>query len=286
MNWITRCPACGVTYQLMSEPLKVAQGWLRCGQCQEAFDSTGLVLAWPVDAATSEPTRVCESAAARLDIADLLTQEDRSTLQSPVAAFEEALATFQPLPWLPTPTALAPVVLDVSLGGLTAHDTAPEARSPAVSPAASSAWPMVFVCGLLLALAVQWVVAGRHLLSTAEPALAQPLQTFCRLFGCEMRPPPVRHGVVIENSSMTPRDDGIALLWTVRNVTQQALEMPALELTWLDAQDKVLVRRVLLPTEQVAPSALAAGQIWQGQLQLLPVEGLQPVGYRLVSFYH
>ena len=100
-----------------------------------------------------------------------------------------------------------------------------------------------------------------------------------------MEPPPVRNGVVIESSSMTPQEGGLLLRWSVRNVTTQALEMPALELTWLDAQDKALVRRVLRPAEQAAPSALAAGQIWSGQLQLLPAEGLQPLGYRLVSFY-
>jgi hypothetical protein len=84
---------------------------------------------------------------------------------------------------------------------------------------------------------------------------------------------------------LTPRDGGFELLWSVRNVTAQALQMPALELTWFDAQDKAHVRRVFLLAEQGAPSALAAGQIWSGQLQLMPAEGLQAGGYRLVSFY-
>jgi predicted Zn finger-like uncharacterized protein len=285
MNWITRCPACGVTYKVVPDQLKVAKGWLRCGQCQEAFDSTALVLAWPVDAHTTEPTRVPESVSDRLDIEDLLKQEDRTTLQSPVASFDEALSTFKPLLLMPNTAAPAPEVLEASVGSLTERDTAPADRSSASLSKASSGWSMVFVWSLLLVLALQWIGIGRYLLIAAEPTLAQPLQTFCRLLGCDMQPPSVRNGVVIESSSMSPRDGGLVLIWAVRNVTTQALEMPALELTWLDAQDKVLARRVLWPTEQAAPSALAAGQVWQGQLQLMPVDDSQPLGYRLVSFY-
>jgi predicted Zn finger-like uncharacterized protein len=285
MSWITRCPACGVIYQVVPDQLKVAQGWLRCGQCQEAFDSTGLVVASPVGAHKSETSQTAEMDAGRLNIDDFLQQEDRSALQTPVTAFEEALSTFKPLPLLPSTTSPTPEVFGVPLGALLAHDAVPEDRLPALPSSASSWWPMVVVVILVLMLALQWVGFERYRLVAAEPALAQPLQTLCRLLGCDLDPPPERNGVVIENSSMTPRDGGLVLLWSVRNVTTQALEMPALELTWLDAQDKALVRRVLSPTEQAAPPALAAGQIWQGQLQLLPAEGVQARGYRLVSFY-
>jgi predicted Zn finger-like uncharacterized protein len=285
MSWITRCPACGVTYTLVPDQLKVAQGWLRCGQCQEAFDSTGLVVDWPLEPHQTEPNLAPEVPADRLDLDDLLKQEDKSALQTPVAAFEEALSTFKPLPLVPTTTASAPEVFGVPLGTLIAHDQVPEDQAPALPSASPPWWPKVLVLTLLLALALQWMAAGRYLLVAAEPNWAQPLQTFCRILGCEMVPPPVRDGVVIESSSMTPQEGGLVLLWSVRNVTTQALEMPALELTWLDAQDKPLVRRVLQPTEQAAPSALAAGQVWSGRLHLLPAEGVQPLGYRLVSFY-
>jgi predicted Zn finger-like uncharacterized protein len=285
MSWITRCPLCGVTYKLVPDQLKVAQGWLRCGQCQQAFDSTGLVVDWPLEPHKTEPSFAPEVLVDRLDINDLLKQEDKSALQTPVTAFEEALSSFKPLPLIPTTTASAPEVFGVPLGTLIAHDQVPEDQAPALPPASPPWWPKVLVLSLVLALALQWMAAGRYLLVAAEPALAQPLLTLCRLMGCEMVPPPVRHGVVIESSSMTPQEGGLVLRWSVRNVTTQTLEMPALELTWLDGQDKALVRRVLRPTEQAAPSALAAGQIWSGQLQLLPAEGLQPVGYRLVSFY-
>jgi predicted Zn finger-like uncharacterized protein len=293
MNWITRCPACGVTYKVVPDQLKVAQGWLRCGQCQQAFDSTGMVLSWPVENDGIKSSVLTEGSAERLDLDDFLKHEDKPDLQTPVAAFEEALSTFKPLP-LPTAataTATATVtapsseVFGVPLGDLLMPNTAPEDQPAIQTSKESSWWPTLVAWGLLLALLFQGVIAGRDQLVAAEPSFAQPLQAACHLLGCELAPPAVRDGIVIENSSMAPRDGGLVLIWTVRNVTTQTLEMPALELTWLDAQDKVLLRRVLRPTEQNAPAALKAGQIWNGQLQLLPAEGLQAMGYRLVNFY-
>jgi predicted Zn finger-like uncharacterized protein len=285
MSWITRCPACGVTYKVVPDQLKVAQGWLRCGQCQQAFDSAGMVLSWPAEDDGTKPSVLIEGSAERLDLDDFLKYEDKPALQTPVAAFEEALSTFKPQP-LPT-TAVAPSseVFGVPLGDLLIPNTAPEDQPAVQTPKESSWWPTLVAWGLSLALLLQWVITGRDQLVAAESSFAQPLQAVCRVLGCEMVPPAVRDGIVIENSSMAPRDGGLTLIWSVRNVTTQTLEMPALELTWLDAQDKVLLRRALRPTEQNAPAALKGGQIWNGQLQLLPAEGLQPVGYRLVNFY-
>jgi len=285
MSWITRCPVCGVTYKLVPDQLKVAQGWLRCGQCQEAFDSTGLVVAWPFETRSTEPTVVSDVAADRLDIDDLLQQEDRSNSPPPLAAFEEALSSFKPQPLTPTNTAPMAEVFGVPMGALLAPAAASEEQMQALPPSATSWWPRVLVSMLVLTLALQWIWVGRHPLLLAQPALDQVLRDACRVLGCEVVPPPVPDGVVIESSSMTQQEGGLVLLWSVRNVTTQALEMPALELTWLDDQNKVLVRRVLRPAEQAAPPALLAGQIWRGQLQLLPAEGVRPLGYRLVNFY-
>ena len=100
-----------------------------------------------------------------------------------------------------------------------------------------------------------------------------------------MTPEQVRDGVVIENSSLSPAGGGLLLNWSVRNATPQTLQMPALTLTLLDAQDKVLVRRVLLVAQQNAPLALTPGQVWDGQLRFSLEDGLTPSGYRLFSFY-
>lgn len=294
MSWITRCPGCGVTYTLVPDQLKVAQGWLRCGQCQFAFDSTGWVLDWPLEAPNVNATETQPGAAERLDIDALLKYEDRSSAQpqvSPVAAFEEALSTFVPQPITPAPSTPAAGVFGVPLDAMLAPDEpadeGAQTRPPAQTdvPAARSKWPVVLLVSLLLTLMVQGLWVGRHALSAFNAALVSPLQEACRFLGCDLSPVPVRDAVVIDSSGLTPSDEGLDLVWSVRNTTGQLVPMPALELSLLDAQGHVLVRRVVSVAEQAAPQTLAAGQIWSGQLQWLPAEGLQTSGYKLVSFY-
>ena len=91
-----------------------------------------------------------------------------------------------------------------------------------------------------------------------------------------------RNAEVIESMGMV---GNLYRRWSVRNATPQPLQMPALELTLLDAQDKALVRRVFLAPQLDAPKSLASGQVWEGQLHLEPEDGLSPSGYRLLSFY-
>ena len=40
MSQITRCPACATMFKLVADQLKVAQGWVRCGQCGEVFEAS------------------------------------------------------------------------------------------------------------------------------------------------------------------------------------------------------------------------------------------------------
>eukprot|EP01035_Chromulina_nebulosa_P057318 gene57318-78535_t len=39
MSLITRCPACGTMFNVVTDQLKVSQGWVRCGQCADVFDA-------------------------------------------------------------------------------------------------------------------------------------------------------------------------------------------------------------------------------------------------------
>jgi len=37
MSLATRCPACGTIFRVVQDQLRVSEGWVRCGQCQEVF---------------------------------------------------------------------------------------------------------------------------------------------------------------------------------------------------------------------------------------------------------
>lgn len=40
MSFITRCSACGTAFKVVADQLKIADGWVRCGHCQQVFDAT------------------------------------------------------------------------------------------------------------------------------------------------------------------------------------------------------------------------------------------------------
>ncbi len=39
MSLATSCPACGTVFRVIEDQLKVSEGWVRCGQCQEVFNA-------------------------------------------------------------------------------------------------------------------------------------------------------------------------------------------------------------------------------------------------------
>lgn len=39
MSLITRCPACGTMFKVVTDQLKVSRGWVRCGRCAHVFDA-------------------------------------------------------------------------------------------------------------------------------------------------------------------------------------------------------------------------------------------------------
>jgi len=44
MSLITRCPTCGTMFRVVTDQLKVSQGWVRCGHCAEVFDGSAHLL--------------------------------------------------------------------------------------------------------------------------------------------------------------------------------------------------------------------------------------------------
>ena len=40
MSLITSCPNCGTMFRVVPDQLKISEGWVRCGHCNEVFDAT------------------------------------------------------------------------------------------------------------------------------------------------------------------------------------------------------------------------------------------------------
>ena len=39
MSMATRCVACGTIFRVVQDQLKVSEGWVRCGRCDEVFNA-------------------------------------------------------------------------------------------------------------------------------------------------------------------------------------------------------------------------------------------------------
>lgn len=39
MSQTTRCPSCGTLFKVVADQLRISDGWVRCGQCQQVFDA-------------------------------------------------------------------------------------------------------------------------------------------------------------------------------------------------------------------------------------------------------
>ena len=53
MSLATRCPACGTVFRVVSDQLKVSEGWVRCGRCAEVFNAAQRLFDLEQDAAAA-----------------------------------------------------------------------------------------------------------------------------------------------------------------------------------------------------------------------------------------
>jgi predicted Zn finger-like uncharacterized protein len=146
------------------------------------------------------------------------------------------------------------------------------------------------VVALALLLAFQIAVHDRDRLATTSPAVRPWLARLCETLKCRIGPPRQIDAIAIDSSSFNKlRGDAYRLNVTLRNQGGIAVAMPALELTLTDAQDRAVVRRVLMPAELGAAAAvIAPTSEWSGSLALAVAAngtGARIAGYRLLAFY-
>ena len=57
MNLATRCPACGTTFKVVQDQLRMSDGWVRCGRCSEIFDGNEHLQSAEAAVATEVPDK-------------------------------------------------------------------------------------------------------------------------------------------------------------------------------------------------------------------------------------
>lgn len=301
-------------FKVVPDQLRISEGWVRCGQCDEIFDASAN-LQQDVPAGVSSPDRTDhqqavpmpqthEAAAAR----EAQPGSDSAPLVQPAA---EPVDIFLPLQAPPAEdvTSLDEIV-PLAIGRLGADPDAAEARLSQPSRVdvpdvafmrgqkTGTLWrrPAVRVAlmlaGLLLlaGLAGQVMLHERDRIAAAAPGLKPWLQAACSVLKCSISPLRQIELIVIDSSSFSKiRGDAYRLNVTLKNTASTELAVPAIELTLTDSQDQPVLRRVFFPADFGAPSrVLAAGSELAGSLAVSVRSngsGERIAGYRVLAFY-
>ena len=137
MSLLTRCPACATLFRVVSDQLRISEGWVKCGQCSEIFDASKHLIE---EARDPEPhAGTLEDTAPPLTASEPEDFEDTLLVTAPIAAsLDEADAQSPCATGLETGLSDGPEVdRDATLGmnPLADIDSATESKAPAPSDA-------------------------------------------------------------------------------------------------------------------------------------------------------
>jgi predicted Zn finger-like uncharacterized protein len=329
MSFTTRCPACGTTFKIVADQLKISEGWVRCGHCADVFDATLYLEPWSPDApaATGPATPPPKPSAPQpqLTVAsdpnedELITRPpaflpDEPNVEAPEEAdFGTELQRFAAAKAAADASAAAAKAADVAVSkspSVAAPAPVAESGDEAVDSVMPDAVPgfvrqarrrafwqspgvriglslLVLLLGVLLA--AQWALHERDRIAAWRPDLKPLLEQVCAPLGCRVGAVRNIEAIVIDSSALVRRLGNFhSFDLVLKNTSDMALALPALELSLTDTRDVVISRRVFLPEEWPdAPEVLPA----QGSLTVsfrlsLSVDEATPMaGYRALVFY-
>jgi predicted Zn finger-like uncharacterized protein len=284
MSLKTRCPACETIFKIVPDQLKVSSGWVRCGRCAEVFDaaahaasSSGLEN-WPQSAPTVavQPNVVPSPTPSITPISpDAVISPKKIEAPREVQQHLEAKDTTQDLSFVRI------------------------AKSKAFWQRTAVVRSLRAACvGLTSLLFFQVVFSQRHHLAASNPALKTSFESLCVSLGCVIEPFKNIEVFKIDSSSFqktstTATDaaqaETFALKLTIKNNSEIAVAMPAVELTLTESSDKPVLRRVLLAKDLgFSDVTLSANSDWNGAMSVVvsPNPAMPPItGYRVLLFY-
>jgi predicted Zn finger-like uncharacterized protein len=315
MNMATRCVACGTIFRVVQDQLKVSEGWVRCGRCDEVFNAleglfnldTEAPPTWQPGQAEHASRRpgAHEKTAAELDEEDRIAsrffrpeQEDvaktpaetvaeRDRAEFADAEFNTALLSEEEgghrQPVLPPEESRARPPRKGAPGFVRHAER--EARWK--TPLARILLSFAFVI-LATTLTVQ---VGHHFRDQASarwPQLRPILVSWCRLADCRIEAPRRIDDVTVESSALTlaaTGTDTFKLSVTLRNRGPLPVTMPSVDLTLTDTSGQLVARRAMAPSDfNVATPVLSPGV--ELPLQMLLTAGTPRVsGYTVELFY-
>jgi predicted Zn finger-like uncharacterized protein len=310
-------------FRVVPDQLRISDGWVRCGKCDEVFDANAHLRALeeaqqndPVDPSRGRavdpepaygqsptidpggydwgPVLSPQSNAPTVDIMLDMPELASSPLPSedlgadPYSAQGLQEPVLDPEPVVASEGALAQAVDQESEDPAPSFLAIPSAPARQSSRAAKMA--LAGVCAmLLLSLAAQVLISERDRIAATVPALKPPLLAACDVLGCTLSPLQQIDAIAIDSSTFSSVKPGVYLLKvTLKNGATTDLATPALELTLTDTAEQPLLRRVVLPGEFNGALPLTAGGELVASVPVSVQAGVLPQkisGYKLLAFY-
>jgi predicted Zn finger-like uncharacterized protein len=324
MSLATRCTHCGTVFRVVQDQLKVSEGWVRCGRCNDVFNALeGLFdlerdTAAPWSAAGVEPPTddstsllVARSDEPEGDHRDpLLVDKIDAQLLSPRRSGFGALAGLAPAERrhedfadarFDTHPPSEDSAGDLSVASLGEAGAAPSDDDRADAPEfvraaerqerwrGSRARSLLAVAATLLLLGLLGQLGHHHRdrLAAQWPSTRTALGAWCAAVGCTIAAPRRIGAIVVESTSLTraPVPDAFRLSVVLSNRSDLPLAMPWVDLALTDATGQLVARRALAPQDfRVASTTLGAGA--ELALQVLMAVGSGRVaGYTVEIFY-
>ena len=325
MSLATRCFACGTVFRVVQDQLKVSEGWVRCGRCNEVFNALdslfdlerdtppawspgtstpvaapagGAAVAPPAQAPSGpDPVVEEESLVDRIDAhlqnswrsnsSPAARVSERDKLDFPDAQFDPEFSIGMLTEPSPDTATTLPLTTEPSPVSATPEFVRhAQRRAHWQSPLARG---LLATAGLLLVVSLS-LQTGHHfrdLVAARWPEARPALQAWCDVWACSLRAPHRIEDIAVESSSLTrsPEPDAFKLMVTLRNRGALAFAVPSVDLSLTDPAGQLVTRRVLSPGD----FRISLSAIQPGAelpLQLLLTTGSTRVtGYTVEVFY-
>lgn len=292
-------------FKVVSDQLKISDGWVRCGHCADVFDATLYLdtlvapAPWPEtpDGAAQIPAEPPEASNPPVapDARDSDFHADLRQFATGASVTVPDIDLGDAPPDAPETGNQMPVsdMVVATTGKVEPHPEPSfvrQARRRAFwrSPGMRA---MLSVLALLLTLmlAGQWGLHERDRLAALQPGLAPVLSRLCAPLGCKVASVRRIDAIVIDSATLVRRlGNFYSFDLVLKNTAPMELAVPALELSLTDTRDAVIARRVFLPEELPgAPGLLPAqGSITVSlRLSLAVGDAMPMAGYRALVFY-
>jgi predicted Zn finger-like uncharacterized protein len=325
MSLATRCTACGTVFRVVQDQLKVSEGWVRCGRCNEVFNALEGLFDLERDSGPGSLTAVTvraddEFVQAGLSEADDFPPEpfdpglvDRIDAQlrrprdgSPRQVAERPADSSTHRPEfadarfdsdLPAHQETFGVAIDSDAAAAIAEQSAMVGAPLFVRHANRRArWQRPWVraalgacaTGLSVTLLVQAANHWRDLLAAHWPQAGPALEALCVPMDCTLAPPHRLEDIVVESSSLARASvpNAYQLSVNLRNRGSLELALPWVDLSLTDANGRLVARRALSARDFGSEAATSFPPRSEVAWQLVFSSGdIRVAGYTVEVFY-